>query len=232
MDGTSMTESVAYTIRRARTAPGLDGNWDGPAWRDAATGAVDRFHAASSGHRPDTRFRAMYTDGGLHLIFRVRDRYVRATREDLHAMVCRDACVEFFAQPRADRGYLNFEVNCIGTLHASFVEDPTRTPDGLAKATRLPRRLAEQIPIHHSLSGVVYPEVPDDLAWTIEYFVPFAVFEEYLGALGPVAGMRWRGNFYKCAEDNSHPHWASWAPIGDRLNFHTPEHFAPLVFEA
>ena len=37
-------------------------------------------------------------------------------------------------------------------------------------------------------------------------------------------------NFFKCADDSSHPHWASWAPIGEALNFHQPQYFAPLRF--
>jgi len=33
--------------------------------------------------------------------------------------------------------------------------------------------------------------------------------EHYVGPLGPLTGQVWRGNFFKCAEDNSHPHWAA-----------------------
>jgi len=40
-----------------------------------------------------------------------------------------------------------------------------------------------------------------------------------------------RGNFYKCAEDNSHPHWASWASMGGELNFHLPDRFGWFSFE-
>jgi len=69
---------------------------------------------------------------------------------------------------------------------------------------------------------------PDDLGGGV--FDSLALVEEFAGPLADPAGQTWRGNFYKCAEDNSHPHWASWAPIGERLNFHVPEHFAPLHF--
>ena len=49
-----------------------------------------------------------------------------------------------------------------------------------------------------------------------------------LGPLEPPAQRRWRGNFYKCADESSHPHWASWRPIGEKLDFHTPEFFGEI----
>ena len=51
-----------------------------------------------------------------------------------------------------------------------------------------------------------------------------------LGPLGAVAGQAWRGNFFKCAEDNSHPHWAAWAPVNE-FNFHQPACFGTIRFD-
>jgi len=58
--------------------------------------------------------------------------------------------------------------------------------------------------------------------------VPRAFFEHYTGALGEWSGQTWRANFYKCADDSSHPHWMSWNPVGDPLSFHRPERFGVL----
>jgi len=66
--------------------------------------------------------------------------------------------------------------------------------------------------------------------WTLRFYIPFAVFENYVGPLGEVAGQSWRGNFFKCAEDCSHPHWAAWSPV-DEFNFHLPRCFGTLRFE-
>ena len=66
--------------------------------------------------------------------------------------------------------------------------------------------------------------------WILEYNLPFGLFQAYLGELRPTAGMRWRGNFFKCGDDTSHPHWASWSPIGEALNFHQPDTFGALEF--
>jgi hypothetical protein len=48
--------------------------------------------------------------------------------------------------------------------------------------------------------------------------------------LGKIGGQSWRGNFFKCAEEISHPHWASWSPV-DELNFHLPRCFGTIHFE-
>ncbi|MGI6460699.1 MAG: carbohydrate-binding family 9-like protein [Candidatus Hydrogenedentales bacterium] len=225
-----MAEKPAYRIQRTRSKPAFDGAGDGPFWHAAPALSIACFHPASSDHRPVTHAKLLYDAEALYVIFRVEDRYVRATREDLHSSVCNDACVEFFFEPKAGAGYFNFEMNCLGTLHASYVEDPARTPEGLAKATRLLRRQAAMMQVYHSIPGVVFPESTVPVRWVVEYSVPLALLEEFTGPLGDPAGRTWRGNFYKCAEDNSHPHWASWAPIGELLNFHVPEYFAPLHF--
>ncbi len=111
-----------------------------------------------------------------------------------------------------------------------YIEDPTRTPDGFAKYTRLAAEHGARIRITHSLPATVMPEHPGPLVWHVGCQIPLAVLEAYAGRLGPLAGQAWRGNFYKCADDSSHPHWASWAPVGEDLNFHQPGCFAPLRF--
>ena len=225
-----MSETPEYTIQRATAKPAVDGSWDGPAWAGVPALAVAHFHPASSGHRPVTHAKVVYDAQTLYATFRVDDQFVRATREDLNARVCNDACVEFFFEPKPEAGYFNFEINCLGTLYASYVEDPTRTPEGLGKAIKLNNRQAGMVQVYHSVPEVVFPEREEPLTWTVEYSIPLGLLEEFVGAIGDPASQTWRGNFYKCAEDNSHPHWASWAPIGEKLNFHVPQFFAPLRF--
>ncbi len=45
--------------------------------------------------------------------------------------------------------------------------------------------------------------------------IPFAVMEPYVGPIPDATGQAWRGNFFKCGSEISHPHWASW--FGDRI---------------
>ncbi len=220
-----------YTIRRVTVRPELEGRWHGPAWSWADTLDVAWFHPRSSDHRPRVQARVLYDDEALYVAFRVDDRYVRAVHTEYNGPVCLDSCVECFVRPRPDLGYFNFETNCGGTLHLSYVEDPTRTPDGFKKRTFVPEGQGGAVRIYHSLPRRVEPERVEETVWTIEYAVPWGVFEAYVGPLGDLAGQEWRGNFYKCGDETSHPHWAAWAPLGEELNFHQPRYFAPLRFQ-
>lgn len=219
-----------YVVRSTQRPPEFTGAVNGPVWSRAEWLEVAHFHPASSGHRPETRAAVLFDSTAIYVMFQVSDRYVRCTRSDYQSMVCRDSCVEFFFEPKPGLGYFNAEFNAIGTVHISFVEDPTRTPDGFVKFTRIPWSLGSAIRVYHSLDGIIYPEVASALEWTIEATIPLDLIESYTGNLGRLSGQTWRANFYKCADESSHPHWAAWAPIGEEPNFHQPQVFAPIHF--
>ncbi len=222
--------AMSYTIRRVDAPPSLEGPWDGPGWRDAETLTIGRFRPEGSDHKPHVQARILYDDAGLYVGFRVEDTHVLAQFTDYQDPVCRDSCVEFFVQPRPDRGYFNFEVNCIGTMLLHYTEASPEDPSVWDRVTPVPEAIGKTVEIRTSLSGPITPERVGPQTWTVFYHVPFAVFEEFVGPLGPPAGQTWRGNLYKCADDSEKPHWASWAPIGEPLSFHCPERFAPLRF--
>ena len=219
-----------YTIRRAVATPEFTGAWDGPAWSRAETLHVAAVHSKSSGHHPDVAAKLLYDTDGLYVHFKVQDRYVRSV--GIHPLdpVYQDSCVEFFIQPKPDAGYLNFEANCGGTFLVSYIEDCRRVPGGFAKFRPLAPEWFEKIHCWHSLPAVVEPEITEPVAWQREYFIPFALLEAHVGPLGDIAGQTWRGNFYKGADNSSHPHWAAWAPIGEELNFHQPRYFGEIRF--
>jgi hypothetical protein len=177
---------------------------------------VDQFHAKSSPHRPVTEVRLTYDTAGIHVRFDVQDRYVRCLNT---GPVCQDACVEWFVSPRELPDYFNFEINCGGALLLNYRRA------GVKHAA--PASWRERLKIRTSLPAVVEPEIVEPVNWWVEFTAPFALFEE---VLGPAPRTVWRANFYKCASNNSHPHWASWAPVGEKLSFHQPQSFGELVF--
>ncbi len=220
---------MEYHIQRTLRPSSLHGEWDCAAWSNAAIGEVQYFLPQSSGHHPRVQFRMLYDDAGVYLIFRVEDRYVRSVITEFNGSVCTDSCTEFFVQPCNNAGYFNFEVNCGGTLLASYIEDPTRDEHGFKKSRPLTPADAALVRIYHSMPVVVEPEVQEPTVWVNELFIPFALFERYVGPLDAPTGQQWRANFYKCADHTSHPHWATWSPVKE-LNFHQPQYFAPLFF--
>jgi hypothetical protein len=145
--------------------------------------------------------------------------------------VYRDSCVEVFLDPRPGKGYLNFEWNAGGALLASHVRDPERTAAGFQDFTPLPASDGGRVAVVSSLPPVVEPEVAAPLTWTLAFALPLDLLEARVGPLAPLAGQVWRANLYKCGDDTSHPHWASWSPLTER-NFHLPACFGTLRFQA
>ena len=185
---------------------------------------------ASGEHRPTTQVKLLFDDEYLYVFFRVQDRYVRAVAEGFQGRVWEDSCCEAFLQSREDGGYFNFEMNCGGTLLLYHIRDHRRTPEGFADFTPVAAEEAAKMRIYHSLPSRVDPEIQEPVEWYLEYGIPLSLFEAYIGEAPRPAGERWRGNFYKCGDETSHPHWACWSPIGEELNFHCPEHFGVLQF--
>jgi len=221
---------MRYDIRYSGKKPSLEGNWDEPAWRSADVITLDHFVARSSAHHPRVEVKALWTHDGLYVFFRVHDRYIRCVRTDYQACVCADSCVEFFVEPKEKKGYFNFEINCGGTMLLYYIDNPVRDSGKLKIIEQVPLHLGKMVRIYHSMPKIVYPEVKFEATWKIEYFIPFKLFEHYLGPLGKINGQVWRGNFYKCADECSCPHWASWAPLHGKASFHIPQYFAPLQF--
>ena len=223
------TDNPTYTIEKASETPTLAGQWNAGAWKDVAPLSIDNFY--QSKHQPQTEAKVLYDEKGLYLHYRVADRYVRSIETKYHGKVWEDACVEFFVEPVKGRGYFNFEINCGGTMLLSYKENPEWQGESLRTSEAVPWDIAQQVTIFHSMPNTVDPELETPVVWQIEYHIPYAVFEAYLGDLNDMPGQTWRANFYKCAENNSHPHWASWSLITNELNFHQPEFFSDINFE-
>lgn len=223
-----------YTVAKYPALPAPEAGPAEKAWANAAVAKIDHFHDKSSEHRPAVRFRALHDGTALGVLFEVADRYVRCVHTNLHDPVCRDSCVEFFVEPIPGKGYFNFEFNCGGTMLVYFIEDPTR-PDrhaDMKKRTALAESQASQVTIATSLPQTVEPEITEPIDWWLAARIPVELLEEYLGPLGSLGGQSWRGNFYKCGDQTSHPHWASWSPVTGNLNFHKPECFGELHLDA
>lgn len=226
-----------YCLRFCTRCSDLNGEWDGPFWSGTVPAELSHFRAEGSVHRPRTAVKLCYSDAGISGIFRVEDRYVRCIRTEYMDPVYKDSCVEFFVQPLPDRGYFNFEFNCGGTLLCSYISDPERTADGFKQFTPLPAEDGRQVRVYHALTDygtecgpkTVFPEITGPVTWVLEFFIPFALLEKYAGSIGELPGQEWKANFFKCGDETSHPHWASWQPLHS-LNFHLPECFGLLKF--
>ena len=227
---TPPNEMRSYFARKIATPAPRPLDWDDQAWTQSEVTEVSHFRPESSSHRPRTFVRLLHDAHGIHGLFEVHDRYVRCARTEYGSEVWKDSCVEFFVQPKPDVGYFNFEFNCGGAFLCCYIVDPTRAPDGFKQFTKVPAEIGRRVQVRASLPRVVETEMAEPVDWRLHFFIPFVLLEEYVGPLGEVSGQTWRGNFFKCAEDNSHPHWAAWSPV-DELNFHQPRCFGEIRWE-
>lgn len=218
-----------YRIRRAAKSPDIEAAWDSPAWAEADIMDISEIRPESSDHHPRVALKLLYTDDGLFGRFSVDDCYVKSRAEKFQDSVCIDSCVESFIQPAAGKGYVNVEINCGGVFLAQHVVDPTRVKYGFADYRPLTEDDVAGLRTAATMPKINDPEITVPTHWEVGYFIPFRVYRITNGQGIPQPGERWRGNFYKCADRTSHPHWLSWNPLS-RKNYHAPEDFGTLIF--
>ncbi len=224
-----MVPVPSYIIKQARDTPSLQGEWNSEEWREADTAECTHFRQESSDHHPCAALRLLYDQDNLFGIFRVNDAYVRCVNTHHMDPVYDDSCVELFIRPIQNAGYFNFEFNCGGALLSSYIVDPTRTEKQFRHFTPFSEVDCRRVQIYHSMPALVHPEITEPVTWIIEFVIPFSLLEKYGGQVRNVAGQQWSGNFYKCGNATSHPHWAAWSPVNE-LNFHMPNCFGILRF--
>ncbi|MCF7825209.1 MAG: carbohydrate-binding family 9-like protein [Candidatus Marinimicrobia bacterium] len=223
----SEAEVPSYTIFKSKVEPEMGGLWEGPAWRTITPLDIANYRPEGSNHRPQSQCKLQYNSKGLYGIFRVEDQFIRCVHTEFQSDVYKDSCVEIFLEPQSGRGYFNFEFNCLGILKASYITDPTKIDGKLKEYTELRHEDDLSIQRYHSLKDIHDPDSSKALTWYLEFFIPFSIMKSYLGPSIDLG--EWRGNFFKCGDQTSHPHWASWTVL-PVLNFHLPNYFGHLIF--
>ena len=103
---------------------------------------------------------------------------------------------------------------------------------GPKAVVEIPKSDYGKMTIAHSLPKIVDPEITEPVTWTVEYRIPIEIVKKHCPTTSPATGVTWRANFYKCADDSSHPHWLTWSPVDfPKPQFHLPEFFGVLKFE-
>lgn len=183
------------------------------------------WHSAKLPLPPVVKFSVLYSDKYLYVKFIVKEKFIRAQFTELNSPVCKDSCVEFFVSPN-NRGYFNFEVNCIGTIHLKFgAERHNRVPidKQLINLIETYTTLPKSVPIEHSIAF--------NNEYVVAYKIPFLIFKDAAKAEKPVSGSLWKANFYKCGDETKEPSWGCWNKVEtEHPDFHRPEYFGNLIF--
>lgn len=219
--------SKIYTLLKLPHPIKINSDWSKPCWKEIEPLRVKNVMGSEPQHKPKVQAKAAYDDEAVYVIFRVEDRYVRCVHTKYQNPVYEDSAVEFFFSPSGDisNGYFNIEINCGGTALFKF-----RSPE---KGTVLiPESEFMKIEIAHSLPRIIYPEIKNEVIWTIEMRIPLDILNKYYPVSSPAPGVKWKANFYKIADESSHPHYLTWSKVNfPDPNFHLPQFFGTLSFD-
>ena len=172
---------------------------------------------------PEVSVQAAFNEEELFLQYKVLEQSVKAEIAESNGKVWTDSCVEFFVSPEGNDEYYNIEINAIGTILLGFRKkgDPSQHAGA---------DIIDSIRVVSSLGDSPFPELKGETDWQITVAIPWEVFFKH--ELLPVSGKKMRGNFYKCGDDLSVPHFVSWTRIKtEKPSFHEPEFFGGLEFE-
>ena len=138
----------------------------------------------------------------------------RYTRRD--DPVYTDSCLEVFIAPVSGRSeYINFEMNPNGAYLSQFGSERNGRVFIKELTAEAPR-----------VSAGVYT---DKEGWHAQLFIPERLISSLYGCDFSVGEGEIRGNFYKCADDSTTPHYGALVPVDSAsLGFHNPERFGTI----
>lgn len=174
-------------------------------------------------YRPEVSVQVAFNEEELFLQYQVNEQSVKAEVTKSNGKVWTDSCVEFFISPDGSYEYYNLEINAIGTVLLGFRKKGDPTVHATEEVISQIRRVS-------SLGDSPFPEIKGKTEWQITVAIPWEAFFKH--DLKPVSGTKMRGNFYKCGDGLSVPHFVSWTRIKtEKPSFHEPDFFGGLEFE-
>lgn len=184
---------------------------------------------------PTTVLRLAHTGTMLFVRFDVEGRGLRAMHTCDLEHVNEDSCVEFFVTNADQSRYFNFEFNCIGVCNASHriskSEDVHRlTPDELHSILRHFSIAAASCTSPIPRLSAPFDLRDGDYCWSLTIGISLSLLNITPAIFSQPVTLR--GNFYKCGDLTSEPHYLSWAPVTfPRPNFHLPASFGTLILD-
>jgi hypothetical protein len=187
----------------------------------AITHSINELNWKEFPYKPDVQFRIAHTRNQVWLKFYVKEKYILARETQTNGQVYKDSCVEFFISAN-DGQYYNFEFNGIGTTHLAY-------GSGRNNRKFVPPEMVEKIEIESSLGNKPFGEKSGNFEWEMMIRIPVSCFA--FSHFNTFSGLKARGNFYKCGDETSQPHYITWNPIKtDQPDYHRPEFFGRLDF--
>jgi len=195
-------------------------------WRSVSEVKLECQMWIYNGYNPETSVKLFYTENGIYIRFRTLEKELRAIYKNNSDPVYKDSCVEFFlnAAPSRTKKYINFEFNSNGKYLIGIGE-------GRYDREVIEKADSSQFKIKVNVEHKNYSR-DEKILWSLEFFIPFCFLSEIYGKLNFSKGKIMRGNFYKCGDDMTFPHYFSWNPVKSKIaDFHNPKFFGKIILD-
>ncbi len=202
----------------------LTGGGEAAAWSSVKWTSMNA--RANNHHDYTSRFKLLYSETGIYVLFDGTDQRLSATmQEDFADLWNEDVYECFFWTDENHTVYFEYEISPLGfelpilipNLDGQFLgwkpwnyEGERRTRKQVAVRGGAPKTMAK-------VDG-----------WSAEVFIPYELLRP-LTQVPPKSGTRWRANFYRMDYDNEQKSQWDWARVGP--SFHEFRKFGTLVFE-
>lgn len=184
--------------------------------------SVNQLNWEDYSYQPNVQFRIAHTGDEIWLKFYVKEKYIRAQETRTNGDVYKDSTVEFFISPD-ENNYYNFEFSCIGTIHLAY-------GPGRDNRKFVPVETVEKIDISSTLGSQPFTEKTGNFEWEMAIRIPIECF--IYSDIETFNGLKAKGNFYKCGDETSVPHFVTWNPVKtDQPDYHRPEYFGKIKFD-
>lgn len=208
-----------------RTEPfTITGRGDAAAWQTTAWVTLNKLD--TGGPPYDTRFKILYTDKGIYVLFAGDDqRIATAYDTDFSDLYLGDVFEVFFHPDPQVPLYFEYEVNALDKELVLLIPN-------------LDGRIGGWVPWSYSGKKKVQKKIWIDgekaepnsalKAWRAELFIPFELLHPLVGK-APSRGSSWKANFYRLDYDSGKMIKWAWSPVQN--NFHEFKRFGTIVFE-
>lgn len=174
-------------------------------------------------YKPEVSFKIMHNNDCIFLQYFVMENEIMALVAEDNGPVSTDSCVEFFMLLNDESYYYNAEFSCIGKTLLAFRKERQG-------AVRADSSIIRQIKKFPSLGADPIEKKQGEFQWDLLVAIPVTAY--WNSGLKSFKGLKAKGNFYKCGDGLTTPHYLSWKPIfTEKPDFHTPQFFCDIEFK-
>lgn len=201
----------------------ITGKGDHPEWTKTAWTTLNQLDSGIQGY--DSRFKILYSDKGIYLLFNGADRKITTTYDqDFEDLFKADVFEVFLHPDPAVPVYFEYEINPLNKELVLLIPNFGHFFGWVPWHYEGDRKIKKLVNIEggKSQSGAAIT------AWTAELFIPFELLAT-LPNVPPKSRTVWNANFYRLDYDTGHEVKWAWSPI--EQSFHEYKKFGSIQFE-